>query len=434
MSKDKKRSYFPNEEYKKYVPINEVIIGAPGEEFPNVPPQLQAGPIELPELDVDNEYKIVAEDGTVYAMHAGDYPLARAHNTSLFHNAIMYDINNGRRYKYSQDGINIIEDLEIEDDEYLEYPYTFTTDFYGKYKINSLGKKEITREPISFEDIMLVLHTPFLYFNKIKIERNVMNKLISCTLQENGQFDEKFIVKPKSPDSPLLNEYLITLSNLVEKEIGDSGEVDNIEDLEKKAYESVGYNKPLEVVLNEAKDFSEYFRFLLVKKDKIVINEEDYNYSKTLLEAVKNKWSFKSSRAKVNKVFSFENDKYSKLFSFSQIVDRFDESDNKVLISLFLNVPNILKTLSYLEDNNLDIKIGMIYEMINSNYNSKSKTVCFSLVVTDPYYNSRMIDLKSTTVMKFKNRFIETISNFDKVYFDNKLTLSTKELRNFNSI
>jgi len=420
---DKIESYFYNVTYNPTVNVvNEPVDPGPPE------------PLELPLLPENEEYKLILQNGEVFAVNVADYPTFRMDNSLLISNAIMYDIGNSQRFKFDNTGSVCVEHVDVEENEHEQYQYTSNFDFYGKYKVINSEKKVISKSSLSFNDIASILYTPVLYFNNIKKESNQINKLLSCFLQESGQFDERFIIKPKSPDSPLLDKYLTTLAELINSEIDEKEEIENIEDLEKKAYEKVGYNKPIESVINEAKDFEEYFRFLLVKKDKQVIDEKDYNYVNQLSSLIKNRYSFKSGKAKVNKEFSFEDEKYSKQFSFSEVVDRIEESDSNLMITLFLYVPNILRLTNYLEDNKTDIKIGMIYEILNNNYNKKSKTIKCTLFVCDSNYNCKFIDIKSTTLLKYKNRFIEVISNFDKSHNDSRLANIPRELRALNSI
>lgn len=389
---------------------------------PNYPPGTQAPKTE-------RLYKICFPDGRVRELNEDQYVKILTFGKNELVDVSVIDKHRSRKVDYNTNGV-----------PYYETPVGL--DYYEGIDINEViepqGDEELVDEEIKINskkikltscDLINMINNPILYHNKIQSKSSNIGYLLSCIIQQPSQFDELFVLEVKSPESPLLKSYLDNLAEMVSEELDKSEQIDDIEKLENDAYKKVGYvGKTFEAVLNDARDFQDYFRFLLTKGEKVVVNQYDYNYVNKLSKIIKEnnnyKFNISESKQKKNEEIILDSDNYSRYFYFSEIAHLYIK--NKEYLLLFIHVDDISSSSKFIEENNLDIKIALCDKIFCENY-LKLKECCISLFICDKNYNHKKFDLKSTTLNKWKKKLqgyidlVDTLGLKSKISYPNNL-------------
>lgn len=263
------------------------------------------------------------------------------------------------------------------------------------------GTKELT-----IEDVFNIVNKPVLFFSDIKEEKTNINYLLVETLCNPGSFDELFIVQEKAPESPLLKSYLENLANYLIVELKNKDEIDNLEELQKKAYDKTKYQgKLFETVLEEAKDFSEYLRFLITKDEKLVVSPEEFKYSTNLYSAIRSfGQGIKGKNQKLH--VELKMDLFTDYFVSTKINQQ-TNTGGRTFFREIIYIPDIRNLATYIEEEGYDLKIAFIKKMLNA------VPIIF---VCDRDYNFQTVEVKSSTILKW-------IKKLDSIFGDVKRTM-----------
>lgn len=313
----------------------------------------------------------------------------------------VYDLRDHIKYEYDQNGNCIFNGgvpQEVIDKvlSQIKQPVVEEKEFIVK------GTKELT-----IEDIFDIANKPVRYFSHIKENKSNINYLLVETLCNPGSFDELFIVQEKGPESPLLKSYLNNLANYLIVELKNKDEIDNLEDLQKKAYDKTNYQgKSFEVVLQEAKDFSEYLRFLITKDEKLVISPEEFEYSTNLKNAVRSfGCGFSSKNQKLH--VELKMDLFVDYYISTKVNQQVTLVGGKDHVKEVIYVPDIKNLTSYIEEEGYDLKIAFIKKMLN---------ITPTIFGCDKDYNFQTFEIRQSTIVKWMKKL-------DTILQDIKFTL-----------
>lgn len=320
-----------------------------------------------------------------------------------YENSILIN-ENGSVYPISDDGkLGHKKDLPL-DNEYAKEEFTSNCDIYGNVVIDELNEIELVqkidnKKLINFEKSLLLLYRPHMFkeMDNVSLVYNHMDQLLSCLLLQPDQFDEIFTINVGEPESPILKSYLNKLAEIISVEMESNEEIDEskLKDAEKDAYDFSGYRgKSLEVVKNEAKDYHNYFRFLLTRKEKIVVSTSELDYASKMVSIIK-----QDKNNVLNKVKdgSKINTKITGIlggvdsFYFEEVIPYIKKNTSIIVAkSIYYFDRNIKDFPSYVEEVNIDIKLALYHELISRSFEAKIRKGCklvMSLLVCDKYYN-----------------------------------------------
>lgn len=260
----------------------------------------------------------------------------------------------------------------IDGDKLVEFDHDgrsslkFNDDVDRAEYILGLGKpKENSPKVLTdVEGLILLVNNPRAFYRQ-KRNGSAKNLLIKVGSLYPGKFDEIFAVEKDVPESPLMRTYLKNLSVLINEEMLKKDEIDNMEELEKKAYSNSDYiGKSLETVRNEALDYNNYQRYLLTKGEKISITEDDKKFYDDFLSNMKEDNSFATYSTVKERNIDYEVRVTSKS-KIIEVVDYVDYSEqNSWLLFFKSNHPFSEFTI---EEDNLDVRIGMMATFMEFN-------------------------------------------------------------------
>lgn len=284
--------------------------------------------------------------------------------------------------------------------------------------------KNIEDLKFTSNDIQLLRTNPPLY-KLLKIDKNsVKSSLTKEEIEEKylfllifhpEQIDEFFTMVEKEPSSDMMKKYLTKLADLISADMTEKDEIDDLEDLKKKAYEYSGYRESLGAVEIMAKEFDDYFRFCLVKDDKILITKEKVESLKTLSKTLKELHIVKKCSIKVNKTDKIElnkqyisekiKDKPYLISDFSDIT-KLDLSNHPTMyINIFKKIDKNLYEFPENISDELSMRMAILYEILTTE-NKKIKLV-FNFIIVDKNNLCYVFNVKSGTIKKWKQKLYQ---------------------------
>lgn len=280
-----------------------------------------------------------------------------------------------------------------------------------KVEINRPGNENF----LTIDDVQAIHEHPRLFYEEGVVERPIMERLMETFILQRAQFDELFVVEEKPPESPLLKAYLAAKASLVLKEIESKDEIDDIEMIEIQAYKQAGYSgKDIQTVKDEAMDYIEYSRFLMIKGDKTVISEEDYAYFENLYNNMKND-SLIDAYPKVKNmgIELISNLSYSSKWMFKSIIPFIYKKEGSSLYEFYTRT-NL--SLSEYVDKGFDrdlirLRIALASEIATQLGTSHT----ISLFVSDKYGNFKVFNMKNSTLKKLREKDLKSeLKDIDK--------------------
>lgn len=298
------------------------------------------------------------------------------------------------------------------------YEICSVSDFPSKFQtlLESREKEEVKitvqktdKSEISFDEFRTILNTPIKYFKGDSKIVNKEERLIEIAFLEPNQFDEVFTVEQDVPESPLLRKYFQVLAELINEEISKSDGLDNLDQLEEKAYKEAGYvGKDFNTVKSEALDYGNYKRYLLMKGDNITLTEQDIKFYNRLIENIKENDDTVFSKTKKNSInFAIGRDLKSDYFSFK---DKIPCYLNGEIVVLFTKLKDDLVKFDG-KENDMNLKVGMIASIMEDDYPEPY----FQIVAVDQDSQYYIFDIKPATVKKWKKEFMSYVPILDKI-------------------
>ncbi len=279
------------------------IIINPAPVVPNIPPVNN---------NDDNRLMIVSwnvhdDDGRIRARVCtrASYFQLRDQQSHILNNAVVDDLTTGRRI-YFDDQAQVLDEIHLED-EPQEYNIESSLDFVTAEplihliqatNIYTTQEEEIKPEGkimLTADMIALIRKNPRGYFDKhIKMQKGPepdrltrINRLLHVLLFEEGQFDEEFTIIEAKPKSFKLKTYIDNLAELVSKELDANDEIGNLDELRKQAYKTVDFKQTLEQVMEAAEEYNDYFKYKMIKDEKVIITRAEYEDVQKSIEAIK---------------------------------------------------------------------------------------------------------------------------------------------------
>lgn len=394
--------------------------------------QIHPGVLKKDIKEIKKIYRVRLNDGTVYPLEEEDLKIMISTNNFNGYENCSIIGESGEHYKITESCDFIQKNTLPIDHPHMLEEFSSIYDIFGKKIIDDLNDIDIPdkiegKKIINLEKVLLLLNKPVLFHEMSKMELcyNYMDQLLSCLILEPDQFDELFTIKVGEPESPLLKQYLIKLSEIISVEIKENEEIDKnkLEEAEKEAYEFSGYRgKSLEIVKNEAKDYHNYFRFLLTCKEKIAVSEQEVEYAMKMSLIIKKDQSDSFSKVKEgakinNKITGIINGVED--FYFEEVIPYMKRKSSNILVKSILYFDGNIKDFnSNIENLNIDIKLALYHELITKSFDSLIKgghKVIMSLLVCDKYYNHfNYKEIKY--ISKYKKRMYNILSNIDQQF------------------
>lgn len=341
-------------------------------------------------------------------------------NREVLANSIIYDYKRRAKIIFDSDGA-ILDNQDISKFDYDRIKYTTRISPVGSiYDVsNSSEKPKVDKTDITLLDALEFIKNPVSHNFKIDLPKSNINSLIACIFTQKDQFDELFTVETCKPESPLMRKYLTELARLVNIKLKESDEIDNIEELEKLAYEKAEYKgKSIETVLNESKDYHDYYRFLLMKGERIVITENEKEYVDTLYRVVSESKNIfrKDKKSKIDFELRADINSISSRFTFSEKVDLINFGDS-IYFTLFFYIPeHMSKVEEYIEkEEYIKLKAAHVTQILEASYRNSSNNgdLKCSLFICDKNYNYSTFTVSSTTMNKWKKELNKMLMCLD---------------------
>lgn len=366
-------------------------------------------------------------------------------------NCRIVDKKEGRAWICNHQGL-AINYVEAQDSEYDLEPFTsdgnlFHEDYFGKNlmrKEKVEEKKEKKEKNFSFRrplnlyliNLSLINRRKFweIYNDPVAFTSDSnIDILIKTAILQSGQFDEIFTIETDKPESPLMKKYLEKLSELVNKQLSilECDGLDNMEELQKIAYQFAGYEgKTLQTVIEEAKDYHAYFRYLLTRGEKIVVTEKQKEYFDNLSNLYDKEYKinpsnlhYRSNRLN-NKIE--ETIEYSEPFYFKETIPYIDVRNKEIFLEFFTFVDNIKEIYEVIESSPLSLKIALINELVQKEYSDKIKqgiNVITGVFVCDKEYNYMRFTVKKSTLIRWKKNLKDKITESTLIFNDGPINL-----------
>lgn len=295
----------------------------------------------------------------------------------------------------------------------IEYP---TTKIVKKKKVTKTfpGKKIVNFNTLSLikknvSDFLSSVNSGVLVDAETPIE-----SLIRIAFTEPGQFDEVFAIEVDRPESPLMRKYLSILAELVNEGLGtleDDG-IEDIKPLQEKAYKKTGYiGKTLEVVIQEAKDYAGHFRFLLLKGERIVIDEKWKDYFNLLVKQIDSDGlKKKPTNSEVFELCS-QNFALKESTNIRMIKD-------KILITYYAYVDNIYEVTEHF-NLELSAKIGLVAKAAKVEYfneTGKDTEVGVVIIICDKNVNIGQFDIRKQTLIKWSKLGQDLVEQAEQIF------------------
>lgn len=367
--------------------------------------------------------------------------------TEFYKDLKIIDFNNDRSYMFDSVG-NISDSNRITDKE-MSYHVHLSSNSIKEFKheffairdktiYNKNGEKEIrtilgnpNTKYISLNSALTLIRSPAKFHKDgdiwITDDESQMDKLLKIAIINPGQFDELFTIDVDTPESPLMRNYLRILSELVLEEMSkiEDSSIDNIEDLEKIAYERAGYQgKILETVKQEAKDYHRHFRYLLTKGEKTSVTEQQAEYFSDIITLYsKGRMSFEYLKVKNNNLDYEINEclSISKIFNFKEKIPCLYISKDKLISTYFLYVENMYNIEKEIEKTIIPLKVSVHNEILCKVFKDKcvgEPKVDNRVVISDKNLNLVLFEIKQSTLLKWKKNLKDELIHLDTVCSD----------------
>ncbi len=273
-------------------------------------------------------------------------------------------------------------------------------------------------------DVQLLRTNPPLY-KLLKVDKGsvkssftkeeIEEKYLFLLMFDPEQITEFFTTVEREPSSDMMRKYLIKLADLISAEMTEKDEIDDLEGLKEKAYEYSGYRESLGAVEVMAKEFDDYFRFCLVKDDKILITKEKVESLKILSRTLKELHIVKKCSIKINKTDKIElnkqyisekiKDKPYLISDFSDIT-KLDLSHHPTMyINIFKKTDKNLYEFPENIPDELSMKMAILHEILTAE--SKKIKLVFNFIVVDKNNLCYVFDVKSGTIKKWKKKLYQ---------------------------
>lgn len=294
--------------------------------------------------------------------------------------------------------------------------------------------KEIVKDSatlrLTSNDIELLKTNPPLY-KKLKIDKiqNVI-KLTQIELEERflflsiyypEQIPEFFTIVEKEPWSDLMRNYLSKLADLISAEMNEKDEIDDIEKLEEIAYKKSGYRETLAAVKEMAKEYEDYFKYCLVKDDKLLITKTKVDHLTELSNTLKNLHILKKCSLKTGKLDKVElNKEYVSniikdkpyLISDYSDISKFDSHTGYLYINIFKKVDINLYEFPNSISEELSTRMAILHEILSTE--NKKIRLSFNFIIVDKNDLCYVFEIKSSTIKKWKQKLYQFT---DKAYW-----------------
>lgn len=352
-------------------------------------------------------------------------------------NARLLDLEDNLTFECNEEGIVVgkreMNNMEFAIDEISTYGVPPTEDFFGDSVNDIYNENEVKVEKVKSKFEGKAINVPLLDLarynprkarsiediDKIEIETS-MDKLLRVALVSPSQFDEIFCVETFRPESPLMRRFLEKLSELVNEKLDGTGEegIEDLKDLQKQAYKYAGYEgKTFETVIEEQKDYSGYFRYLLSKGEKIVISEEQRDYFKSLICELQKDKTYKLhylSKKIDGETLEGMSVCSSPLMYFRGYVPNLVSGSTSVVMNYFFYIEDIKDIYDVIDKSNLSLQIALNNDLAVETYSKQVKTgVEFvnKIFVCDKNLNYTFFGVKKTTLSKWKNKLSNLFSS-----------------------
>jgi hypothetical protein len=356
-----------------------------------------------------------------------------------FANCVIVDIFNKQSYDCNMDGeifgSRICNEYESGINIYSTFGEIPKVDIYGDpINTTDLEKKEEIKNdyvgiPVNVTYLSMIDNNIRKFYevvdpSKLEFETTI-EKLIKVSIIDPDQFDEIFTIETDRPESPLMRKFLTKLAELVNDKLEastlkDDG-IDDIEELQKIAYTHAGYTgKTLETVIEEKKDYDGYFRFLLMKGEKIVITEQQKEYFDKLKAIVKKEFSnqvssFVIPNKKKNKDIELKgisaHPGLAGTMYFTGLVPSLIVSKSEMRAIYFTYIENIHDIYDEIEKSSLKLKIALNADLIHERNGEIKKGVEVKnyIFVCDKNFNYAFFEVRKSTLNKWKKSLTDKI-------------------------
>lgn len=332
-------------------------------------------------------------------------------DSGAFEHSVVFDVELGIEYHFGIKGVFIGDSKIRESIPKLNK----TDDPWGRRLVGVNTEETIKVKTLGFDELYNTLNNPQGYRTGSIITDSI-SELAKYKFLDPDQFDEIFTVETFRPDSPLLNKYLNYLAKLVNDEISVTGEIDNLEDLEKKAYDQVGYKgKDFDAVKREVLDYHDYFKFLITKEDKRVIAEKEFNYVKTVYDNAPEGLKKLIGGLKIAEINKEPVGGYS--LSGNVVIPK--NYSKEVPLMCFKYIGNVNRYTDLLADDYFTNKVAFESELVVSHFPEVKVPV--SIILFDSNCNVVTLNIKPATITKWKSKLniSALVPMFERVVLEN---------------
>lgn len=278
----------------------------------------------------------------------------------------------------------------------------------GLTKITSSDIKLLKTNPQLYKLIKIDKKVKKLSLSKIEIEE----KYLFYSIYNPDILVEHFTIVEKEPSSDMMIKYLTKFADLITEEMNEKEEISDIESLKKLAYDYSGYRESIESVEIMAKEFDDYFRYLLIKDDNILITKEKADELKKLADNIKNTNTIRECSIKTSDYqnvyidYKFTSDKlkdYPYIISDSCDVIKYNLGSSKnVNINIFKKIDKNLIDFPKEIDDDLSNRMAILHEIVTNGSETKKITVNANFIVVDKNNLCYVFNVKNSTLKKWK--------------------------------
>lgn len=376
---------------------------------------IKSHPIKDENTVKESIVKVCYNDGRVVPMRVSDFSESmQGHNKAVFANCQVYFPREHVISVLNKDGDVVNRVSGSHADKSRSLIFTSNIDPLGEeldLEEDPAPTKEDSKKPtLTFDQIQAVLSNPRDYWKGEEIDVSVFDLLLSTIVTEPEQFDELFTVEDNIPESPLLRSYIEKLAELVSVQLSKEQLKDNfLTTLGKEAYDYAGYKgKELDVVIEEAKDYHSYFKFLISKGDHVIVGEDMRNLAYKLKKNLEeDRWFNKHPIGKKTKNVIVCQEIAPITENALTITIPILKKNGSTIVAYYFtgDLDHELKDFNF-DSKNLNLRLAMMNELLLKKYAETAKLKIETyVVVCDKNANYTTVTVKSNTMNRWRKEF-----------------------------
>lgn len=281
-------------------------------------------------------------------------------------------------------------------------------------KLSIEGLNLITVDPPLFKSIFIDKTIPYKMG-----QEEIEDDLLFSSIFQPDKLQEDYVIIEREPIDEAMKDYLTILSTSISEQMNLNDEIDDIEELEKNAYDKVKFYNSFEYVKEKATEYKDYFKYLLLKDERHCLTKDKYESlieignilkKRKDLEIYTNSKSF-GIKTTIKKLSFKVKEPGIELVGTPDMV--LINGSKQLFVTIIKRISENLEDFPKLIDKlNLNMKMAMYSELAiaNNNINIEKSTIKHNFIVVDKNNLCYSFEVKAATITKWKKQLYESVN------------------------